>query len=106
MGDVKLALLLGAALGYAVLPPLTLGFLLMLPVALYMLVREGAAGRKRYLPLGPFLAAGAIVVLLSGGATLTGYARRARRGPARGRIPRRRCGSGRRACGTRCSGGT
>ena len=67
MGDVKLGLLLGAALGLAVLSALTLGFFLMLPVAIYILVREGAAGRKRYLPLGPFLAAGAIVVLLSGG---------------------------------------
>ena len=68
MGDVKLALLLGAALGYAVLPALTVGFLVMMPVAIYMLVREGAAARKKYLPLGPFLAFGAVVVLLTGGA--------------------------------------
>jgi prepilin signal peptidase PulO-like enzyme (type II secretory pathway) len=68
MGDVKLALLLGAALGAAVLPALTLGFLAMLPFALYMLAREGAAARKKYLPLGPFLAFGTLFVLLSGGA--------------------------------------
>lgn len=68
MGDVKLAFLLGAALGGNVLPALTLGFVSMLPVAAYMLVREGSAARKKYLPLGPFLAFGAIVVLLSGGA--------------------------------------
>ena len=68
MGDVKLAFLLGAALGYEVLPALTLGFLMMLPVAAYLLVREGTAAKKMYLPLGPFLAAGAIVVLLAGGA--------------------------------------
>ena len=68
MGDVKLAFLLGAALGYAVLSALTIGFLVMLPVALYMLAREGAEARKKYLPLAPFLVAGAIVVLLAGGA--------------------------------------
>jgi prepilin signal peptidase PulO-like enzyme (type II secretory pathway) len=68
MGDVKLALLLGASLGFAVLPALTLGFLSLVPVALYMLIREGAAARKKYLPLGPFLAFGTLVVLLAGGA--------------------------------------
>ena len=68
MGDVKLALLLGAALGYSVLSALTIGFLAMAPVALYMLVREGSAARKKYLPLGPFLAAATILVLLTGGA--------------------------------------
>lgn len=67
MGDVKLALLLGAATGYAVLPALTIGFLSLVPVALYMLLREGAAARKKHLPLGPFLAFGTLVVLLSGG---------------------------------------
>jgi prepilin signal peptidase PulO-like enzyme (type II secretory pathway) len=67
MGDVKLALLLGASLGYAVLPALTLGFLAIVPVALYMFAREGAAARKKYLPLGPFLAFGTVVVLLTGG---------------------------------------
>jgi leader peptidase (prepilin peptidase) / N-methyltransferase len=67
MGDVKLALLLGAATGYAVLGALTIGFLSLVPVALYMLLREGSAARKKYLPLGPFLAFGTLVVLLSGG---------------------------------------
>ena len=67
MGDVKLALLLGAATGFAVLPALTIGFLSLVPVAGYMLFREGADARKQYLPLGPFLAFGTLVVLLSGG---------------------------------------
>ena len=66
MGDVKLAVLLGAATGYAVLPALTFGFLALVPVAIYMLFREGSAARKKYLPLGPFLALGTLVVLLSG----------------------------------------
>jgi leader peptidase (prepilin peptidase) / N-methyltransferase len=69
MGDVKLALLLGAALGYSVLAALTIGFVAMAPVAVYLLVREGVAARKKYLPLGPFLAFGAAVVLLLGGAS-------------------------------------
>jgi prepilin signal peptidase PulO-like enzyme (type II secretory pathway) len=68
MGDVKLALLLGVALGLAVLPALTLGFVAMLPVVLYLFIREGADARKMYLPLGPFLALGAVVALLTGGA--------------------------------------
>jgi leader peptidase (prepilin peptidase)/N-methyltransferase len=67
MGDVKLALLLGAATGYAVLPALTFGFLALVPVAAYMLFREGSSARKKYLPLGPFLAFGTLLVLLSGG---------------------------------------
>lgn len=67
MGDVKLALLLGAVLGAAVLPALLLGFALVLPVAAVLLFRHGAAARKATLPLGPFLAAGAAVVLLLGG---------------------------------------
>jgi len=67
MGDVKLALLLGAATGFSVLPALTFGFLALVPVAVYMLFREGAEARKKYLPLGPFLAFGTLVVLLLGG---------------------------------------
>lgn len=67
MGDVKLALLLGAATGFSVLPALTFGFLALVPVAVYMLVREGSEARKKYLPLGPFLAFGTLVVLLAGG---------------------------------------
>jgi len=64
MGDVKLALLIGAALGYAVVTALFLGTLAAGIVAAVMLFKEGSAARKRAIPLGPFLAAGAIVVLL------------------------------------------
>ena len=63
MGDVKLALLLGAALGQAVVSALVLGFMLVLPVALFLLIRGGAGARKTAIPFGPFLAAGAIVTL-------------------------------------------
>jgi hypothetical protein len=63
MGDVKLGLLLGAGLGRDVLAALTLGFLSVFPVALYLLVRHGPAARTSTLPLGPFLAFGALVAL-------------------------------------------
>ena len=65
MGDVKLAALLGATLGAAVLSALMLGFLALVPAALVVLVRQGAGGRRATLPLGPFLALGAAVVLLA-----------------------------------------
>lgn len=64
MGDVKLALLIGAALGYAVVSALFLGTLAAGVVAAVMLFKQGSSARKRAIPLGPFLAAGAIVVLL------------------------------------------
>lgn len=64
MGDVKLALLIGAALGSAVVSALFLGTLAAGVYSAVMLFKEGSAARKRAIPLGPFLAAGAIVVLL------------------------------------------
>lgn len=63
MGDVKLGLLLGAGLGRDVLGALMLGFLSVVPVALYLLARHGADARRSTLPLGPFLAFGALAVL-------------------------------------------
>jgi leader peptidase (prepilin peptidase)/N-methyltransferase len=63
MGDVKLAVLLGAALGQDVVSALTLGCFAVLPVAVWLLVtRRGA--RDAAVPLGPVLAFGAAVVLL------------------------------------------
>lgn len=64
MGDVKLALLIGAALGWPVLTALLLGTLAAGLVAAIVLFREGSSARKRAIPLGPFLSAGAIAVLL------------------------------------------
>jgi leader peptidase (prepilin peptidase)/N-methyltransferase len=66
MGDVKLALLLGAALGEAVILALLLAGLASLPIALAMLARGGIAARKTAIPFGPFLAAGSIVALFLG----------------------------------------
>jgi prepilin signal peptidase PulO-like enzyme (type II secretory pathway) len=67
MGDVKLALLLGAALGWNVAWALVLGFVCVFPVAVVMLVRGGAAARKATIPMAPFLALGALIVLLGPG---------------------------------------
>ena len=63
MGDVKLALLLGAALGWGVVGAVMLAFLCVLPVALLVILRSGIAARKSTLPFGPFLALGALIVL-------------------------------------------
>ena len=64
MGDVKLALLIGAALGWAVTAALLLGTLAGGVAAAAVLFREGSSARKRAIPLGPFLAGAAIVVVL------------------------------------------
>jgi leader peptidase (prepilin peptidase)/N-methyltransferase len=63
MGDVKLALLLGAALGWTVVAALLIGFLAAAAAGLVMLVRYGWAGRKAALPLVPFLAVGGIAAI-------------------------------------------
>jgi leader peptidase (prepilin peptidase) / N-methyltransferase len=64
MGDVKLAALLGAALGTAVVSALFVGFLAMGAAAGALLVRHGRAARQKAIPLGPFLAFGAAVAVL------------------------------------------
>jgi leader peptidase (prepilin peptidase)/N-methyltransferase len=64
MGDVKLGLLLGAALGSDVLAALLLGAVAAAVYAVFLLARDGAQARKQTIPLGPFLAFGAIVVVL------------------------------------------
>ena len=61
MGDVKLGLLLGAALGWAVAGAIAIGLLAAAVPSIWFLVRDGWGARKRTLPLGPFLALGGIV---------------------------------------------
>jgi leader peptidase (prepilin peptidase)/N-methyltransferase len=67
MGDVKLGLLIGAALGWGAASALALGFLFVFPVALVMVIRGGAPARQATIPMCPFLALGALVVLLGPG---------------------------------------
>jgi leader peptidase (prepilin peptidase) / N-methyltransferase len=63
MGDVKLAALIGAALGWTGLIALAVGFASTLPVAGYVIAKRGIAARKTALPLGPFLAFGALILM-------------------------------------------
>jgi leader peptidase (prepilin peptidase)/N-methyltransferase len=73
MGDVKLALVLGAMLGAAVSVALFLGLLAALVPAAVLFARHGSAARKMAVPLVPFLSLGAIVALFFGERLLGGY---------------------------------
>ena len=73
MGDVKLALLMGAALGKTVPVALMLGMVAALVPGLYLLARHGSAARKMGLPFGPFLALGSVVALFAGQPLLHAY---------------------------------
>jgi leader peptidase (prepilin peptidase)/N-methyltransferase len=67
MGDVKLALMLGAALGTDVVLGLVLGLLASFVVAVGLLAGKGLSARRTFIPFGPFLAFGAIVSLFVDG---------------------------------------
>ena len=73
MGDVKLALLMGAALGKTVGVALMLGLVAALVPATILLARHGSKARKMGIPLGPFLALGSVVALFWGDALLDAY---------------------------------
>jgi leader peptidase (prepilin peptidase)/N-methyltransferase len=67
MGDVKLAALLGAALGKSVAAAILAGLFAAAVVGLVVLAREGLGARKRTIAFGPFLAFGGLLVLFLGG---------------------------------------
>jgi leader peptidase (prepilin peptidase)/N-methyltransferase len=73
MGDVKLAALLGFALGRSVAVALLLGFVVALLPSIVLMVRHGRAARKMAIPLGPFLALGGTVALFAGDGILHWY---------------------------------
>jgi leader peptidase (prepilin peptidase) / N-methyltransferase len=73
MGDVKLALLLGAMLGGTVFVALLLGFLASLVPTVVLFARHGTAARKMAIPLVPFLSLGAVVSLFFGGEIMDVY---------------------------------
>jgi leader peptidase (prepilin peptidase) / N-methyltransferase len=73
MGDVKLALLLGAALGKAVSVGMMVGMLSALLFSVVLFAQHGMGARKMYIPFGPFLAFGALVALFAGNAVLDAY---------------------------------
>src|ERR1700761_6102904 len=73
MGDVKLAAAVGIFLGVEVLPAMLIALLAGSAVGIAMLVRDGAAARKRAIPFGPFLAFGGVAALLAGHALINAY---------------------------------
>jgi leader peptidase (prepilin peptidase)/N-methyltransferase len=73
MGDVKLALLMGAALGKTVSVALFAGMIFALVPSIFLLARHGSSARKMGIPFAPFLALGSVVALFAGGALLHAY---------------------------------
>jgi leader peptidase (prepilin peptidase) / N-methyltransferase len=73
MGDVKLALLLGAMLGHTVILAIMVGLLAALVPSAVLFARHGAKARKMAVPLVPFLALGSVVALYFGAPLLGGY---------------------------------
>jgi leader peptidase (prepilin peptidase)/N-methyltransferase len=66
MGDVKLAAMMGVYLGPAVATALLVGFIAGAAFGAALIVRDGAAARKRAIPFGPFLALGGVLALWFG----------------------------------------
>ena len=73
MGDVKLMLLVGAMLGRTVSVALMIGLLSALVPSAVLFARHGRAARSMKIPLGPFLAFGAVVALFAGHPILHWY---------------------------------
>jgi leader peptidase (prepilin peptidase)/N-methyltransferase len=73
MGDVKLALLMGAALGRNVSVALMVGMVAAMIPGLFLLARHGSKARKMGIPFGPFLALGSVVALFWGADILDAY---------------------------------
>jgi leader peptidase (prepilin peptidase) / N-methyltransferase len=73
MGDVKLALFMGAVLGKAVAVALMLGMLAALIPGLFLLARHGSKARKMAIPFAPFLAFGSVIALFWGDGLLDAY---------------------------------
>ena len=65
MGDVKLALLMGAVLGAVVVVAFFLAFLFGAVVGLVLILSK-RKGRKDAIPFGPYLALGSVMALLYG----------------------------------------
>jgi len=73
MGDVKLALLLGVALGRTVPVALMGGMIAALVPSVILLAKHGSAARKMGIPFGPFLALGGVTALFAGHVLLNAY---------------------------------
>ena len=73
LGDVKFALLLGAGLGKAVVLGIFLGMFAAGIAGFVLIARHGLEARKQTIPLGPFLALGAVISLLLGGSDFVSF---------------------------------
>jgi leader peptidase (prepilin peptidase)/N-methyltransferase len=73
MGDVKLALLMGVALGRVVPVALLVGMISAIVPSVVLFARHGRAARKMAIPFAPFLALGSLVALFAGAALLHAY---------------------------------
>jgi len=73
VGDIKLALLLGAGVGRSVPVALMAGMIAALVPAVVLLARHGSAARKMAIPFGPFLALGGVLGLFAGRFLLDQY---------------------------------
>jgi len=73
MGDVKLALLIGALLGKTTPVAIMLALLMAFVPSAVLLARHGRRARRLAIPFAPFLAAGAVVALFAGEPILHAY---------------------------------
>jgi leader peptidase (prepilin peptidase)/N-methyltransferase len=73
MGDVKLALLIGALLGRTTPVAFMLTLVLALVPTVFLIARHGRGARKLAIPFAPFLAGGAVITLFAGNAILDAY---------------------------------
>ena len=73
MGDVKLALLIGALLGKTTPVGLLLALFMAFVPSLVLIARQGARARRLAIPFAPFLCAGAVVALFAGEPILHAY---------------------------------
>jgi leader peptidase (prepilin peptidase) / N-methyltransferase len=73
MGDVKLALLIGVAVGWSVPVALMAGMIAALVPSAVLFARHGLAARKLAIPFAPFLALGGILALFFGGTVMDLY---------------------------------
>jgi leader peptidase (prepilin peptidase)/N-methyltransferase len=73
LGDVKFAALLGAGLGKGVVLGIFVGMFAAGIAGLVIVAREGLSARKKAIPLGPFLAFGAVISLFFGGSSFVSF---------------------------------
>jgi prepilin signal peptidase PulO-like enzyme (type II secretory pathway) len=73
LGDVKFAMLLGAGLGKGVVLGVFLGMFAAGIGGLVLVARQGLDARKQTIPLGPFLALGAVLSLFFSGSDFVSF---------------------------------